>query len=176
MRIKLYSFILLLACALVFCNGAFAQYKLKRSDFTNGAGPTSNSHYSSVVNVGIPLLGEASNDSYITKSGPIALALELQTDVLHDPEMVPEEYRLDQNYPNPFNPSTTISFGLPKPGKVTIKLYNMLGREISTLVDEEMQAGEHKVIFSAEELPSGVYFYRLQTESYVAMRKAMVVK
>lgn len=75
---------------------------------------------------------------------------------------VPETFDLDQNYPNPFNPSTTIRFQIPEAARVTLKVYNVLGQEITTLVDEERAAGTYDVLFDASALPSGAYFYRLQ--------------
>jgi hypothetical protein len=73
----------------------------------------------------------------------------------------PTEYSLMQNYPNPFNPTTTIRYALPTPSKVSLKLYDMLGREVASLVDEEKEAGEYNVHFEMKDVASGVYFYRL---------------
>lgn len=78
---------------------------------------------------------------------------------------VPESIYLTQNYPNPFNPETSIRFGLPQDGHVSLKVYDTLGREIATLVDEARSAGDHSVSWDAVRVPSGVYFCRLQTET-----------
>lgn len=78
---------------------------------------------------------------------------------------VPESIYLTQNYPNPFNPETSIRFGLPRDGHVSLKVYDTLGREIATLVDEARSAGDHSVSWDASRVPSGVYFCRLQTET-----------
>ncbi|MFA3784147.1 T9SS type A sorting domain-containing protein [Melioribacteraceae bacterium 4301-Me] len=83
---------------------------------------------------------------------------------------------LQQNYPNPFNPSTTIRFSLPRREHVTLKVFDILGREVATLVDGELNAGEYSVVYDASSLPSGVYFYRLQAGSFVEQRKMEVVK
>lgn len=73
----------------------------------------------------------------------------------------PFSYGLEQNYPNPFNPSTTIEFSIPQNGFVTIKVFNVLGKEIATLINEQVMAGKHKIDFNASGLSSGVYFYKL---------------
>jgi hypothetical protein len=72
------------------------------------------------------------------------------------------DYKLNQNYPNPFNPRTTIEYSLSEPGLVQLKVFNLLGNEISTLVYENQSPGEHKVEWNAKGIPSGVYFIRLK--------------
>lgn len=91
-------------------------------------------------------------------------------------EMVAKSFTLEQNYPNPFNPATTIRFALPTRSSVTLKLFDMLGREVATLVDKELQPGAHKVVFDARKLPSGVYFYLLQAEEYSQTKKLLLLK
>jgi len=86
------------------------------------------------------------------------------------------DFELFQNYPNPFNPSTTIRFSLPQRSYVMLKVFDVLGREVATLVDEELNQGEHSVVFDAKGLPSGVYFYRLQSGKFVQQRKMVLVK
>ena len=83
---------------------------------------------------------------------------------------------LSQNYPNPFNPTTLISYQLPVSGQVTLKVYDMLGREIATLVSERENAGSYSVKFDGSRLSSGVYFYRLQAGSFSQTKKLMLVK
>ena len=89
---------------------------------------------------------------------------------------LPVSFQLDQNYPNPFNPSTFISYKLPISSLVTIKVYDVLGREVQTLVNERQAAGNHSVTFNASSLPSGVYFYRLQTGNYSTAKKLLLLK
>lgn len=91
-------------------------------------------------------------------------------------EVLPNEYLLTQNYPNPFNPSTTIKYSIPETAFVNIKVYNLIGQEIAELVNEEMQTGNHEVTFDAVNMPSGVYFYRIQAGSFVETRKMMLMK
>jgi len=88
----------------------------------------------------------------------------------------PGTYNLSQNYPNPFNPETVIAYTIPVPGNVTLKIYDSFWREISTLVDAEKPAGTHEVRFNAAGLPSGTYFYRLQSGSFVDSKKMNLIK
>ncbi|MBI2619394.1 MAG: CHRD domain-containing protein [Ignavibacteriales bacterium] len=91
--------------------------------------------------------------------------------------IVPASFRLDQNYPNPFNPSTTIRFSVPLGGKMTLKVYDLLGRVVATLLDGYKEAGEYAADFNASALTSGVYFYRLNAENgYMQTRKMVLIK
>jgi hypothetical protein len=85
-------------------------------------------------------------------------------------------YALSQNYPNPFNPSTSIKFEIPKDGLVTLKIYDILGAEIATLVNEEKTTGRYEVNFSASSLASGVYLYRIQVNDFVDVKKMILMK
>jgi hypothetical protein len=85
-------------------------------------------------------------------------------------------YSLSQNYPNPFNPNTKISWQLPIGSQATLKVYDILGREVATLVNEYKQAGKYETEFNAEILPSGVYFYQLKAGDYVNMKKMILIK
>ena len=88
----------------------------------------------------------------------------------------PDSYKLLQNYPNPFNPTTTIRFALPISGKVKLTLYNLRGELIETLVNGEKSAGFYNIQVRADNLPSGVYFYRLETGAFTASRKMVLEK
>ncbi len=103
------------------------------------------------------------------------------TDVEETNLSIPTEFSLSQNYPNPFNPSTVISYQLPVSGLVSLKIYDILGSEVATLVNEEKPAGKYEVIFNVEthrdaSLASGVYFYRLQAGSFIQTKKMLLVK
>ncbi|MCG6914330.1 T9SS type A sorting domain-containing protein, partial [bacterium BMS3Abin03] len=87
-----------------------------------------------------------------------------------------ESYDLAQNYPNPFNPSTTIKYQLPEDGMVTLKIYDILGREIKTLVNEQKSIGRYEVKFDASDLATGVYIYRLKVNDFVSVKKMVLVK
>ncbi|HEY6435328.1 MAG TPA: M28 family peptidase [Ignavibacteriaceae bacterium] len=98
------------------------------------------------------------------------------TDIVNVNYDVPAEFVLDQNYPNPFNPSTTINYFVPKESFVSIKVYDFLGREVTTLVNETNSTGSYDINFDASNLPSGTYFYTLITDYYLATRKMIVLK
>ncbi|MDD5608859.1 MAG: T9SS type A sorting domain-containing protein [Ignavibacterium sp.] len=88
----------------------------------------------------------------------------------------PVEYSLEQNYPNPFNPTTQINYSLKEAGLVQIKIYDILGKEIATLINENKEAGNYSVDFNAAELPSGVYIYQLTTPGFTQARKMILAK
>jgi len=89
---------------------------------------------------------------------------------------MPRTFELGQNYPNPFNPTTLISYQLPVASEVSLKVYDVLGREVMTLVNGKQDAGSYNLNFNASNLSSGVYFYRLQAGSFVQTKKMMLVK
>lgn len=89
---------------------------------------------------------------------------------------MPDKSELYQNYPNPFNPSATIQFDIPKASFVTLKVYDVLGQELATLVDQKREAGRYEVQLNAANLSSGIYFYRLQSNDYIQTKKFIVVK
>lgn len=91
-------------------------------------------------------------------------------------QTTPTEFRLEQNYPNPFNPSTVISYHLPKTDHVTLKVYDIVGREVATLVDEVQSAGTYSTLFDASHVASGVYFYKLTAGNYTQVKRMSVVK
>jgi hypothetical protein len=89
---------------------------------------------------------------------------------------VPQHFSLHQNYPNPFNPSTTITFSLPHRRHISLTVYDVLGKEAEILVNEEKEAGEHAVRFTATGLSSGIYFYRLESGGFVQTKKLILMK
>ncbi len=91
-------------------------------------------------------------------------------------DLVPGTYALGQNYPNPFNPSTTINFALPQTSNVVLKVYDVLGSEVATLLNGEKAAGNYEVSFDASKLASGLYIYTLNTGNFTASKKMMLIK
>ena len=103
---------------------------------------------------------------HLRESGPTAVR----------EDRLPSEFFVHQNYPNPFNPATVIAYGLAKEGHVTLKVFNIVGQEVTTLVNMEQTAGVHQVQFDAVNLPSGVYFYRIQAGAFVQTNRMLLVK
>ena len=95
---------------------------------------------------------------------------------LNEENTVPSKFELMQNYPNPFNPSTSIEYSLPSNEYVLLKVYDLLGNEVNTLVNERQSAGNYEVNFDASNLASGIYFYRIQSGSFIQTKKLMLLK
>jgi hypothetical protein len=91
-------------------------------------------------------------------------------------ETQPIKYELVQNYPNPFNPTTTIKYRIPENSQVTIKLFDILGNHIKTLVNENQQAGTHNLLLDGTDLSSGVYFYQITSGNFHAVKKCVLLK
>jgi len=89
---------------------------------------------------------------------------------------IPDGYSLEQNYPNPFNPSTIIRFSIPEESNVSIVVFNSLGEEVRTLVNEKFTSGSYEVEFDASGLPSGIYLYKINAGSFVETKKMILLK
>ncbi len=98
------------------------------------------------------------------------------TDIRKENGLLAKNYALNQNFPNPFNPSTTISYSIPSTGMVTLKVYDVLGREVSTLVNQVQANGNYRVSFNASSLPSGIYFYSLNSNNFSQVKKMILIK
>ncbi|MBX2992945.1 MAG: T9SS type A sorting domain-containing protein, partial [Bacteroidetes bacterium] len=116
-------------------------------------------------------------------SRPLHLFVEGSLSVDRQTDGFPSTFSLEQNYPNPFNPVTTIGFQIADYGLVTLKVFDLLGREVATLVNEVMEPGRYERVFSAkggsasgENLASGVYLYQLKARSFVQTRKFLLVR
>ena len=145
--------------------------------------------YSSIASVQAAVIDVATNaDIYSILQGINGFPLdrdvfnttkELLTEVAIDNETeMPIDFKLSQNYPNPFNPSTNISFTISNRCVVSLKIYNILGEEVTSLVNNKMlEAGQHRITWNAADLPSGVYFYQLEAaDHYSAIRKCVLIK
>ena len=111
-----------------------------------------------------------------TRSGLVYRSIQPTTEVLSSQNSILRDFRLDQNYRNPFNPSTTIRFSLPEAARVSLKIFTLLGEEVATLVSGDLQAGQHSARWDAAEIPSGVYFYRLQAGQFTETKKLVLLR
>lgn len=118
------------------------------------------------------LLIEAQHFSKFGGGRGILVPVEHETSL----NLIPEEYVLSQNYPNPFNPTTKITYSIPEEGYVNLTVYNVLGKQVETLVSENKTAGTYEVTFDASKLSSGVYFYKLNSGRNVITKKMLLVK
>ncbi|HEY9164628.1 MAG TPA: YCF48-related protein [Candidatus Kryptonia bacterium] len=112
----------------------------------------------------------------VSTTGKIVRFAGTATDIRDNNASRPSSFGLSQNFPNPFNPTTTINYQLPKRSRITLKVYDALGREVATLVDGQKNAGEYKVTFDGSRYASGVYFYRIQAGTFTAVKKIMLMK
>jgi len=152
-------------------------YMIEKSvvDMTGSA--SSSTNYSLVDAVGQPsVAGVASSTNYNVCLGFFG-GIGFDTGVIEEVETaMPSDFKLFQNYPNPFNPTTTIRFLLPKPSHVTLKIYNIFGQNIETIINEEWPAGNYEVVWNAERLTSGIYLCRLEAGKFVEMKKLILQK
>jgi hypothetical protein len=169
--------LLLIAALLTLPSSIQAQYALKRGAFGNGGRTMSIDGQLQIVSAwGQNLVGRQRNSEYRVSSGIYQFSGKmLSVDPLSD-EKLPRVFQLKQNYPNPFNPSTTIEFAIPQGSKVTLIVYDILGRHVATLINEELPAGVYTHLFNAAELASGVYVYRLQAEGFAQSKKFILMK
>ena len=168
---------------LMFCilgltsTAGLAQNKITSSVLGSGGTTTSGNNHRIVGTLGQNLIGVSSNANNTSSAGFWDQPTDLITSVEQiENDLLPTEFRLEQNYPNPFNPSTTIQFSLPKTSNVTIRIYDILGREVATLLDEEYQPGQYKIIFEAGQLASGLYMYRIQAGDFRETKKLMLLR
>ena len=165
------------------CSRLHAQSRVVWESFESSAKSGADASTSIVSILGQPFFGNGSagNISLSTGFGAFVVGTGKTTSVAPSKSGIPLTYTLSQNYPNPFNPSTTLEFGLPEPGKVSIVVYDIIGRAAATLVEGDLEAGYHTVRFSAQTLASGVYFYRIVAAgkggaSFVETKKMMLLK
>jgi hypothetical protein len=155
---------------------ADAQYQIKRSVIGNGAAHVSNASYSVHSTLGQPVIGIMSNNTYSHYTGFWYFG-DLYVSI-GDPMtgQIPQKYELFQNYPNPFNPMTTIQFALPEAGWVKLEVYTLLGKRVTTLLNEYKTPGVHKVNFENTSLSTGFYIYQIQAGKFRAAHKMLLTK
>lgn len=132
------------------------------------------------VTVNSALLNNSNNTVTFTQNSAsnfvILTAEQTATDVEQTKSALPLNYALEQNYPNPFNPSTLISYEIPKAGQVTLKVYDVLGKKVAELINENQNPGKYSIRFNAENLPSGIYIYELRANDFTQSRKMTLLK
>jgi hypothetical protein len=127
--------------------------------------------------IGQSIVGSTRHENTNIVSGFLVDTLFRGTAVsVSEPVILPSMFTLSQNYPNPFNPSTKIKYSIPHISFVTLKIYDILGREIETLVNEEKNVGFYEVNFDASKLASGIYFYKLTAENFTDIKKLILIK
>ena len=114
-------------------------------------------------------------DSNVANSFPTGTAMRSKIVSVESSNFI-TDYVLEQNYPNPFNPSTTIKFGIPVKNNVVVKIYNSLGVEIATLVNEVREAGSYEIQFNANNFSSGIYYYKITSGNFVETKKMILLK
>ncbi len=162
--------------ALLFVTTALPQYQITNSVIGSGGNIISNSNNGIVSTVGESFIGKTSNTINQNQIGFwYAYQQTTITDVENE-ETIPTVFKLEQNYPNPFNPSTRIKFAVPEKSNVLIKVYDILGSEVATLVNEEMDAGWYENNFNAAGLSSGVYLFRMEAGNFISTKKMIYLR
>jgi Secretion system C-terminal sorting domain len=176
-KVKVYRVLTLIILLLLIASMTLAQNKIPASVISSGGEKSSSASFILSSTVGEPFVGKTGNASnqqnigfwYVYKQSTI-------TDVEKEDETIPTVFKLEQNYPNPFNPSTIIKFAVPERSNVLLKVYDILGGEVITLVNEEMDSGWYKREFNASGYSTGVYIYRMQAGSYTSTKKMILIK
>ena len=169
--------LVLIIAVLLHCIPALPQNsKIVWSGFASGFRNSGNSTSILMNSWGELFSGSAQNSSSRIISGFLSFRETHLTGVNNEQSPIPTVWKLEQNYPNPFNPSTTIKYQVPKAGYVSLKIYDILGREVLILVNENKIAGYYETRFNAVRFPSGVYIYELRSDEFTSVRIMMLVK
>ena len=172
---KTKSLILFALILVIFVPSALPQYEIKRNVFSNAGTNSTNSNFKLKGTLGEQFTQDMQSASTIIQPGFWYSAMKI-TDVDNE-EGLPKEFALYQNYPNPFNPSTTIKYELPKEASVILKVYNILGQDVETLVNSVQLAGRYEIVWNASGLASGFYICRIETGSgFVSVKKLVLLK
>lgn len=147
------------------------------SSFNMGFEVSTSANISIISSIGQSFVGGSRRDNTNINSGFLVDTLFRGTAVsISEPVILPSIFTLSQNFPNPFNPSTKIKYSVAQVGVVTLKVYDILGREIETLVNEEKNAGYYEVNFDANRLASGIYIYKMQAGNFISSKKFILMK
>jgi hypothetical protein len=187
MKMKKHFILPLVAVAglsLLIVSAAVADYILVKDVLSTSGGHLESSSYLLDYSTGQTAVGRSEGSSYLETGGfwswsPWGEAVGVEEEVL--PGTVPDRFVLSQNYPNPFNPQTHIIYQLPRAGRVTLTIYNVMGQAVRHLVNETRAAGEHAVTWqglddAGRPVASGIYFYQLTAGQFVEIRKMLLLK
>jgi hypothetical protein len=155
---------------------ANAQFKIPYDVVAGGGAQMHSANYGSRGTSGQMVIGTGNSDSFGSNAGFWYSPGTTVTGTGDTKGDVPTTFSLQQNHPNPFNPSTTIRFSLPRHSHVKLRVYDVSGRLVTTLVDRGMMAGVHSVVWNASGLATGVYLYRIQAGGFVQTRKLVLLK
>jgi len=177
------NIIFVLVIILIPTQFVHSQHQIPYSVIGSGGNLSANSVYTLYSTVGEPFIGHSSNSSHNQYEGFWYMYYEDIIVSVEDDLTIPASFKLEQNYPNPFNPTTIIRFGVPERSNVVLKIYDILGSEVATLVNEEMDAGWYERSFNAIGLSSGIYFYQLkatpiggQAGEFIETKKMILMK
>jgi len=152
-------------------------YSLKKSVLDAGGSSASSASYQVMDAVGQPgIIGTQTSENFQASSGFFAGGIEVTG--VEEKEILekPKSFQLYQNYPNPFNPETTIQFDVKESCQVSLTIYDLLGRQLSNLVNDHFDPGAYTVTFNASSVPSGIYVYRIQMGEFRSVRKMIVLE
>jgi len=166
-----------------FAGSSFGQssssFQLIRTSISNGGGAANSSSFNLKESaLGGLAVGVSSSGSFVLNGGMLIIDVE---NPLLEQDVLPKLFVLQQNYPNPFNPTTTIQYSLPKVSEVTIKIFNVMGQVVNTLVQGQKQPGNYQVFWdgkdnSGQQVPSGVYYYQIIAKNFKDVKKMLLVK
>jgi hypothetical protein len=128
------------------------------------------------INIKLPFRVDISSNDHYFWSDTFSIMVEPPTGIADDSQTIPKNFALFQNYPNPFNPSTTFEFSLPHSAFATLKIYNILGEEITTIVSKKLAAGRHEYKWDASDMVSGLYLSRITTDNFEQTKKLILLK
>ena len=161
---------------LLFNNQTFPQYQIPFSIISSGGIQQSNSSFNLNGSLGQTIIGQNQNTVNQLQAGFWHIYYQNVMTGIAEETILPTEFKLEQNYPNPFNPSTIIKFGTPERKNVQIKIYDILGSELLTLVNEEFEAGWYQIEFNASSFAIGVYIYLMNSWNYTSTKKMLLIK
>ncbi|HPG39390.1 MAG TPA: T9SS type A sorting domain-containing protein [bacterium] len=174
--LKSFLILNLLGFGLSGINSVDAQSIIQTSVLGNGGVVVSDGNYNIGLTLGQPIIGQVTSPIFQNKIGFWYLSTRFITGINQKIITLPKTYWLGQNYPNPFNLVTLIPYNLPEKAFVELKIYDTLGREVRTLINEYKDAGQHQVKLELQNFSSGPYFFQLKTKAFINTKRLMLVK